>query len=339
VVQRYPIAETAARLRKTGRRDCHVPIMGLVDLEPRGGRLRLSLTDEGDNGCTTGMASESEPRVPWDEAAALEELERLRRGIEECRRRRNTVQAEFDRFVRGFRTSALEAAIAESTAIAQGSESTTVQSPAASAVEASIIVATPAAPITSGMTTEVDPAEQVMPPATSVLEPASSPSWPLPATVKAPLRIRWTGRPRLILFAAVLVVLAAIGAWLTRAWQGPPAGSRGPIPSTATVRQSPQPAASPDVQRTAPAPAGPPRSEILAVRRVWVRVVINGVKAIERELQAGERVPLPSGSTAAIRAGNAGAVQVTINGEERGLLGAEGEVVTRTLQVPAAPAR
>jgi hypothetical protein len=32
-------------------------------------------------------------------------------------------------------------------------------------------------------------------------------------------------------------------------------------------------------------------------------------------------------------------VQVTINGEERGSLGAEGEVVTRTLQIPAPPVR
>ena len=275
------------------------------------------------------MASESEPRVPWDEAAALEELERLRRGIEECRRRRNTVQAEFDRFVRGFRTSALEAAIAESTAIAQGSDSPTLQSPAA-AVDAPITA--PAAPVTLATVTDRDSNEQVMPPAPPVLEPAASAPVHVPASVTSNFRIRWTGRPRLILFAAVLALLAAIGALLTREWQGPPAGSRGPIPSTATVRQSPQPAASPDAQRTAIAQAGPPRSEILAVRRVWVRVVVNGVKTIERELEAGERVPLPAGSTAAIRAGNAGAVQVTINGEERGLLGAEGEVVTRTLQ-------
>ena len=46
-----------------------------------------------------------------------------------------------------------------------------------------------------------------------------------------------------------------------------------------------------------------------------------------------------AGNPDAIRAGNAGAVQVTINGEDRGSLGAEGEVVTRTLQIPATPAR
>ena len=85
--------------------------------------------------------------------------------------------------------------------------------------------------------------------------------------------------------------------------------------------------------------AAPPRSEILAVRRVWVRIVVDGVKTTERELQAGERVSLPAGGAVAIRAGNAGALQVTINGEDRGVLGAEGEVVTRTLRIPAPPVR
>ncbi len=286
------------------------------------------------------MASESEPRVPWDEAAALEELERLRRAIEESRRRRNDVQAEFDRFVRGFRTSALEAAIAELPVIAPGSDSPTVQPPAA-AIDAPITVTPPAAPVTSQSATVVDFDEHAMPPGTSVLGQAPSPSVPLPATVTVtpPFGIRWNNRPRLILLAGGLVVLAVIGTVLTRVRESPPAGSKGPTPATATVRQSPQPAASPDGPRAAPAQAGPPRSEILAVRRVWVRVVVGGVKTTERELQAGERVPLPAGSTAAVRAGNAGAVQVTINGEERGFLGAEGEVVTRTLQIPAAPVR
>lgn len=285
------------------------------------------------------MASESEPRVPLDEAAALEELEQFRRQIEEYRRRRNDVQTEFDRFVRGFRMSALEAAIAESSAIAPGSDSPTVQPPTAAAIDAPSVIAPPAAPVTLATTTDRHSNEHVIPPATSVLEPAAAPSVPLPATVTSHLRIRWSSRPRLLLFAAVLVVLVVTGALLTREWQSPPAAPRESIPASATVRQSPQPAASPDGQRAAPAQAGPPRSEILAVRRVWVRVVVDGVKTTERELQAGERVPLPAGSTAAIRAGNAGAVQVTINGEDRGSLGAEGEVVTRTLQVPATTAR
>jgi hypothetical protein len=295
------------------------------------------------------MASESEPRVPWDEAAALEELERLRRGIEEWRRRRNDVQAEFDRFVRGFRTSALEAAIAESTAVAQPpevlrndvprSDTPTVQSSTADPVDAPTIVAASAWPLTSDTATDRDLNEPVTPPGTSVLEPADSPSVPLPATIKPHFRIKWNSLPRRLVLVPVLVVLAVTGTLLSRGWRRAPPGSREAIPAARTTQPTPQPAPSAATQPPAPVNAGPPRSEIMAVRRVWVRVVVGGVKMTERELQAGERVPLPAGSTAAVRAGNAGAVQVTINGEDRGLLGAEGEVVTRTLQIPASPVR
>jgi len=282
------------------------------------------------------MASDSEPRVPLDEAAALEELERFRRSIEEWRRRRNDVQAEFDRFVRGFRTSASATATAEPPAIAGGSDLPAVQSSTTAAIDApSIIVVPPAVPVTPATGTDKDSHEPVTLPAASVLKPVGSPS---PA-VKSRFRNKWSSRPRLVVLATVLVVLAAVGARMTRTWRSAPGGSSGSIRATPAVPQSPQPAMSPNRQRAAPAEAAPPRSEILAVRRVWVRIVVDGVKTTERELQAGERVSLPAGGAVAIRAGNAGALQVTINGEDRGSLGAEGEVVTRTLQIPTPPVR
>ena len=101
-----------------------------------------------------------------------------------------------------------------------------------------------------------------------------------------------------------------------------------------------EPAVRPAAQQTAPpVEPGPPRSEIVALRRVWVRVVVDGSREVERELDAGERVPLRAGRTSVVRAGNAGAVRVTINGEDRGTLGPEGEPMTRTLRAPATPAR
>src|SRR6185503_3021711 len=59
------------------------------------------------------MSSGPENQVPWNEKAALEELERLKRGIEEWRQRRKDVQADFDRFVRGFKTPPLEREVVE----------------------------------------------------------------------------------------------------------------------------------------------------------------------------------------------------------------------------------
>ena len=81
-----------------------------------------------------------------------------------------------------------------------------------------------------------------------------------------------------------------------------------------------------------PAPGG---SEIHALRHVWVRVTVDGTRAVERELRADERVALPSGRTIVIRTGDAGAIRLTMNGQDRGTLGPEGEVVTRTFTAPA----
>jgi hypothetical protein len=65
---------------------------------------------------------------------------------------------------------------------------------------------------------------------------------------------------------------------------------------------------------------------------VWVRVVVDGKREVERELEANARIPL-AGRTIVIRTGDAGAVRVEINGQDRGLLGRDGEVVTRTFTV------
>jgi hypothetical protein len=70
-----------------------------------------------------------------------------------------------------------------------------------------------------------------------------------------------------------------------------------------------------------------------------VRVVVDGVKEVERELRAGEHIPLPVGRTSVIRAGNAGSVRLTLDGQDRGALGPEGEVITRTIRTAPAQSR
>jgi hypothetical protein len=65
-------------------------------------------------------------------------------------------------------------------------------------------------------------------------------------------------------------------------------------------------------------------------RRVWVRVLLDGERAIERELPPGTRIPLQADRAIVIRAGDAGALRLTINGVDRGPLGRDAEIVTRT---------
>lgn len=65
------------------------------------------------------------------------------------------------------------------------------------------------------------------------------------------------------------------------------------------------------------------------VQRSWVRVVVDGTVPLEGIYPAGtERIF--RGKTATVRAGNAGGVDVTVNGREMGTLGGFGEVIERT---------
>src|SRR3954453_2191437 len=52
------------------------------------------------------MQGENRSRVPFDDRAALEELERLQRSIQEYRKRREAAEGEFEQFVGSFRTPA-----------------------------------------------------------------------------------------------------------------------------------------------------------------------------------------------------------------------------------------
>jgi cytoskeleton protein RodZ len=71
-----------------------------------------------------------------------------------------------------------------------------------------------------------------------------------------------------------------------------------------------------------------------------MRVIVDGQRVVEREVPAGTRLPLNAEKTIVIRTGDAGAVRLTIRGQEPAFLGVEGEVVTRSFTVPprAAPA-
>lgn len=96
---------------------------------------------------------------------------------------------------------------------------------------------------------------------------------------------------------------------------------------------------------TAPASAGVATPGVLASpaaaspvvgvtvqRRAWVRVLVDGVERMEGTFAAGTRREF-AGKKATIRTGNAGGIQVSIDGKELGTLGAPGEVVERTFEL------
>ncbi len=59
----------------------------------------------------------------------------------------------------------------------------------------------------------------------------------------------------------------------------------------------------------------------------WIQILTDDVKVFEGVLQPGEQRSWTGQQRVAIRAGNAGGVEVIVNGLSRGIMGAEGQVV------------
>jgi len=287
------------------------------------------------------MPGENPERAPWDEGAALAELERLHRAIDEWRTRRKDAGAAFDEFVSGFRTPPRERQIL-APALSSGPRplegvlglASVLDAPIADSPKSAI-----SAPVAEAATSTEPLAPSGVPAPAQAEFPLSSIVSVLvkPGTLPAEQRKR---RARLGVVAGGIVVLATAGVLVTRSWQATPAGSGAQTPP------APQPAVRvppsvvpPPGQKSGPVDSSAPRTEITALRRVWVRVVVDGQSEVERELQPQDRVPLRPGRTSVIRAGDAGAIRLTINGKDQGPLGDDGEVLTRTVKVPASPDR
>jgi Domain of unknown function (DUF4115) len=135
-----------------------------------------------------------------------------------------------------------------------------------------------------------------------------------------------------VVFGSVVVLAAAIV--LVRAWLNAPADH----PVTTSAAATPTGTARGSSVETQ-TPPGMLRGELAADRRVWIRATADGVRIVERELQANERVPLRPARTLTIRAGDAGAVRIVIDGRDRGPLGANGTAATRTFTATAAAPR
>jgi cytoskeleton protein RodZ len=92
-----------------------------------------------------------------------------------------------------------------------------------------------------------------------------------------------------------------------------------------------EPAYAPATHALPPAPGGPG----LAVRlddRSWLRIIVDGTDRMEGVFDAGtERVF--RGKTATVRVGNAGGVDISVNGKDLGKLGASGDVVDRSFSL------
>ena len=65
----------------------------------------------------------------------------------------------------------------------------------------------------------------------------------------------------------------------------------------------------------------------------WMRVTVDGQVELEGEQPEGERLTFEGSETVHIRIGDASAVRVRVNGEDRGTLGGPGKVVEKTYTI------
>jgi hypothetical protein len=280
----------------------------------------------------------------FDEQAALEQLERLQQAIVDSRRRRGETIDEFDAFVRSFRSESELIAAGDMPPVTpqmppaprESSRPTADARPPAREMPQPVAQAFGPASVATEAATDVAPAAPILTPQNPTATPQAAISqFPKEAADPIPTAPRRRVKPATwaVIGAVGLVVLSVA---MVR---------RGGAPANDTSLQTP--ATSPATQQApapvAPAAAPPPpakttgiQAELVTLRPVWIRVVADGQKTVERELKADTRLPVHAEQSIVIRAGDAGAVRVSIGGQDQGPLGRDGIVATRTFTAPAA---
>lgn len=318
------------------------------------------------------MSDNDQP--PFSEAAALRELEELQREIEQSRVRRKDANDAFDQFLRSFDRSPapppaptprlVERVEPDDTMIVRPlpppSPAPVLDSPPADLPppaddegnpeptgQRKPVLADPlrldvwehqneAASATATFPTESD--VKAMSEAAASAEATAEKTLPRqPPVVPAALTSARPRRSQRMSPAIGLVAVLVAGAAAFVVWRM--MGSDPPAPAEAPTAGAPvSRALQPPAPSAAPSAPAVPAAEVSTLRRVWVRVTVDGQKVIERELPADARIPLTPTSQVVVRAGDAGAVRVAIAGKDQGPVGRDGEVATKSFTV-AVPAR
>ena len=264
---------------------------------------------------------------PFDERSALEELEQLADKIQRSRQQREEKVAEFDAFVRAFRHNRYAASIAASERELRRADDRPSAASAATHAVPGLKPVPDAAPAL---------AESFTAPAPPVRAPWSVSASSEPAFGAATTR---SDRPRAayigVSLAALAVVIVGVMLWQSAGTPDAPAAQPTATVPAATTAQAPPTPSTPGVAAPAPAaavPAGPPRAlniEFVTVRPVWARITVDGRRAMEREFKADQRFPFGADKAIVIRAGDAGAIRLIIDGKDLGVLGRDGQVFER----------
>jgi hypothetical protein len=255
-------------------------------------------------------------QTPFDEKAALEELERLRDAIQAARRARLAKSDEFDEFVEGFKKPP-----APPPPAIELSTQPSIELPTPAPV-AELLTLTPAPePPTAPMIPEPAPEAPTPAPAGAIsVADETAPRTTVPPSGYP--AIRFIG----IFAIAAVAVIAVLLYWSrgpsARVDEAPATTVQTPAPP---VQETPAPTPAP----AAPAPVANVNVELRTLQPVWMRVMVDGEKQREGTVPAGERLQLHAERAIVIRAGNGADVMVkTANGETP--LGVAGQPITFT---------
>ena len=249
---------------------------------------------------------------PFNEDAALAELERLRQAIMAARRERQQKSDEFDAFVQGFRKPLPVPPPVEPQEPLPRRPSVPVET-----VPPAVVASPPS-----------DELPAVAPPSdTSPVAEIASPV-AAKASARRALRVRWP------IAVGATVGVIALGVFATRSRnQAPPIEPVNPITDSPRAA-APEPAdTSPAPAAQEPAPAAQPISravtlELKTLQSVWMRVVVDGEKKSEGMVPGGESLHFGADESIVIRVGNGGAVVIK-SGDRETPFGAADQPVTR----------
>lgn len=140
------------------------------------------------------------------------------------------------------------------------------------------------------------------------------------------VRRNWSSGLLLALVAFVLLVLVALAVWYVDRHHAQPAASReGQV--TPSVVVPPAPAPKPAAAPSAPQPSAPLQVSLDFTQDCWVEAVIDGKNRTSELRVQGEALQLEAEKSIVLTLGNAGAVEVQVNGYPLDLGKKKGDVV------------
>lgn len=139
------------------------------------------------------------------------------------------------------------------------------------------------------------------------------------------------GKKNIVILAVIIVaIIAAAAVYISSQSSDEP---KAPAPSSAqTQQQEAQP------QQAAPAPVSGAEVSASFADDCWTEVKVDGNVVLSETVKAGSRLTWKGAKQVDVTVGNAGAVDITFNGQPAGKLGDVGAVVTKSFAAPDAAA-